>query len=75
MKYLSPFTNWRIVVLTIIAALTLMAAAADCDNLLRFFTSKVVAVILGYTTYILGKRWDGKMPELDVFTINEYEED
>ena len=73
-KYLSPFTNWRIVVLTILAALALAFAAGDCDNLVLFFVTKVIAVILGFATHKLSKRWDGKMPELEVFNDNEEEE-
>lgn len=75
MKYLSPFTNWRIVLLTILAALALAFAAGDCDNLVLFFVTKVIAVILGFATHKLSKRWDGKMPELEVFSINEDKED
>lgn len=74
-KYLLPLTNWRIVTLTILAAATLAFAAGDCDNLVLFFATKVIAVILGYATHILAKRWDGKMPELEVFSIDEEKED
>lgn len=74
MKYLSTFTNWRIVLLTILAALALAFAAGDCDNLVLFFVTKVIAVILGFATHKLSKRWDGKMPELEVFNIDEDKE-
>jgi hypothetical protein len=74
MKYLLPFKNWRIVVLTILAALALAFAAGDCDNLVLFFVTKVIAVILGFATHKLSKRWDGKMPELEVFNDNEEED-
>lgn len=75
MKYLSPFTNWRIVALTILAAMALAFAAGDCDNLVLFFVTKVIAVILGFATHKLSKRWDGRMPELEVFNIDEDKED
>lgn len=75
MKYLSPFTNWRIVTLTLLAALTLLLAMADGECLILVFCIKVVAVILGYATHVLSKRWDGKMPELEVFNIDEDKED
>ena len=75
MKYLLPFKNWRIVALTILAAATLAFAAGDCDNLVLFFVTKVIAVILGFATHKLSKRWDGKMPELEVFSIDEDKED
>lgn len=75
MKYLQPLTNWRIVTLTILAALTLAFAAGDCDSLVLFLATKVIAVILGYTTHVLARRWDGKMPELEVFNIDEDTED
>lgn len=74
MKYLLPFKNWRIVVLTILAALALAFAAGDCDNLALFFVTKVIAVILGFATHKLSKRWDGKMPELEVFNDNAEED-
>jgi hypothetical protein len=67
--------NWRIIVLTILAAATLAFAAGDCDNLVLFFVTKVIAVILGFATHKLSKRWDGKMPELEVFSIDEDKED
>ena len=77
MKYLSPFTNWRIVSLTILAALALAFAAGDCDNLGAFLVSKVAAVILGYITHALWNRWDnlGLITELEVFNIDEDKED
>lgn len=74
MKYLQPFTNWRIVLLTILAAATLAFAAGDCDNLVLFFVTKVIAVILGFATHKLSKRWEGRMPELEVFNIDEDKE-
>lgn len=76
MKYLSPFTNWRIVLLTILAALTLAFAAGDCDNLALFLASKVAAVILGYITYALWNRWDnlGLITELEVWNDNDMED-
>lgn len=74
MKYLLPFKNWRIVVLTILAAATLAFAAGDCDNLVLFFVTKVIAVILGFATHKLAQLWDGKMPELEVFNDNEEED-
>lgn len=66
--------NWRIIVLTILAAATIAFAAGDCDNLVLFFITKVIAVILGFATHKLSKRWDGKMPELEVFNDNEEED-
>ena len=75
MKYLQPLTNWRIVTLTILAALTLMLAMADGDDIALVFLTKVIAVILGYATHVLARRWDGKMPELEVFNIDEDEEE
>jgi len=75
MKYLSPFTNWRIVTITLLAAITLMCAMADGDDIALVFLTKVAAVILGYATHVLAKRWAGKMPELDVFSIDEDKED
>lgn len=76
MKYLSPFTNWRIVLLTILAALTIAFAAGDCDNLVLFFVTKVIAVILGYITYALWNRWDnlGLITELEVWNDNDMED-
>lgn len=74
-KYLLPFKNWRIVTLTILAALVLLFAMADTDCLVVLFGTKVIAVILGYATHVLAKRWDGKMPELEVFSIDEDKED
>ena len=71
MKYLSPFKNWRIVVLTILAAITLILAMADGDDIALVFLTKVIAVILGYATHVMAHRWDGKMPELEVFNIDE----
>ena len=71
MKYLSILLNWRIDVITILAALTLAFAVSDSDDIVLFFLSKVIAVVLGYYTHKLAKRWEGKMPELKVFSIDE----
>ncbi len=71
MKYLSILLNWRIDVITILAALTLAFAVSDSDDIVLFFLSKVIAVVLGYYTHTLAKRWDGNMPELKVFSIDE----
>ena len=73
MKYLSILLNWRIDVITILAALTLMLAMCDGENILVVFITKVLAVILGYVTLKLAKRWEDKMPELKVF--NDDDED
>jgi hypothetical protein len=74
MKYLLPFTNWRIVVITLLAAITLLLAMCDGECFILVFGTKVVAVILGYATHVLARRWYGKMPELEVFSIEEDEE-
>lgn len=76
MKYLLPFKNWRIVVLTILAAATLAFAAGDCDNLGAFLISKVAAVILGFITHSLWNRWDnlGLITELEVWNDNDMED-
>ena len=73
MKYISIILNWRIDVITILAALTLMLAMCDGEDILVVFITKVFAVIIGYLTHTLAKRWDGKMPELKVF--NDDDED
>ena len=76
MKYLQPFTNWRIVLLTILAALTLAFAAGDCDNMGAFLISKVAAVILGFITHSLWNRWDNLalITELEVWNDNDMED-
>lgn len=71
MKYVSILLNWRIDVITVIAALTLALAVSDSDDLVLFLFSKVLAVIFGYLTHKLAKRWEGKMPELKVFNDDE----
>ena len=71
MKYLLPFKNWRIVVITLLAAIVLMLAMCDGECFILVFVTKVLAVVLGYATHGLAKRWEGKMPELDVFSIDE----
>lgn len=71
MKYIKILLNWRIDVIATLAALTLAFAVSDSDDIVLFFLSKVIAVVLGYYTHMLAKRWDGKMPELNVFSIDE----
>ena len=71
MKYIKIFFNWRIDVITILAALVLMLAMADSECVILFFATKLAAVILGYLVHVIAKRWDGKMPELDVLKIDE----
>lgn len=74
---ISIVSNWRIDVLTLMFALTLLLAMADVDNFLLLCVSKIVAVILGYVTNKLANTWDkeGYLKELEVFNDNEEEED
>jgi ABC-type uncharacterized transport system permease subunit len=73
MKYMSILLNWRIVAITLLAALALLLAMADSDDFLLLLLTKVAAVIIGYAVYRLAKRWERRMPELKVF--NDDEED
>lgn len=67
MKYLAIIMNWRIVAITLLAAATLFLAMCDGEDVLIVFGTKVLAVIAGYITHVLARRWEGKMPELDIF--------
>lgn len=73
---ISIVSNWRIDVLTLMFALTLLLAMADCENFLMLVITKIMAVILGYLTNKLSKSWDkeGYLKELEVFNIDEDEE-
>lgn len=73
---ISIASNWRIDVLTLMFALTLLLAMADVDNFPLLCVTKIVAVILGYVTNKLSKSWDkeGYLKELEVFNDNEEEE-
>lgn len=71
MKYVSFLLNWRIDVVTILAAFTLLLAMCDSDSILVLFVTKVFAIIFGYATHMLFKRWEDKMPELGVFNDDE----
>ena len=73
---ISIVSNWRIVVLTLMFALTLLLAMADVDNFLLLCVTKIMAVILGYVTNKLSKSWDkeGYLKELEVFNDNEEED-
>lgn len=73
---ISIASNWRIDVLTLMFALTLLLAMADVDNFPLLCVTKIVAVTLGYVTNKLSKSWDkeGYLKELEVFNDNEEEE-
>lgn len=68
---ISIASNWRIVTLTIMWAITALLIMADCDDLGVFITIKALGFALGYISYRLSQRWDGQMPELSVFNDDE----
>lgn len=68
---MSIILNWRIDVITILAALALLLAMAESDDFLLLLLTKVAAVIIGYAVYRLAKRWEHRMPELKVFNDDE----
>lgn len=71
MKYISIILNWRIIVITLLAAVTLLLVMADSESAMVLFGTKVLAVVIGFVTNKLAKHWDGKMPELNVFNDDE----
>lgn len=73
MKYISILLNWRIVAITLLAALALLLAMCDSDDVQVLLLTKAAAFILGYAVYRLGVRWNGRMPELGAFN-DDHEE-
>lgn len=65
MKYLAIITNWRIMAITALAALTLILALCESEDIAVLLGTKAMALITGYAVHALSKRWEGKMPELD----------
>lgn len=70
-------SNWRIDVLTLMFALTLLLAMADVDNFLLLCATKIMAVILGYLSHKLAKSWDkeGHLKGLELFNDNDDDTD
>lgn len=70
-------SNWRIDVLTLMFALTLLLAMADVDNFLLLCATKIMAVILGYLSHKLAKSWEkeGHLKELEMFNDDETDDD
>ena len=70
-------SNWRIDVLTLLFAWTLLLATADYENFLLLIIGKIIAVVLGYQSHKLAKYWEkkGYLKELELFNDNEEEEE
>lgn len=65
-KYLKIHLNWRVNVLSILAIVVTLLIAADSENFLVLFLTKIAGLSLGYLTFRLGKYWNskGKIDEL-----------
>lgn len=69
MKYLKVFSNWRIVVLTVLAMAAVLLVLVDCDCIEVFVLTKLVGFFLAYFAYRIGKYWKdkGMLDEINVF--------
>ena len=69
-KYLIPFTNWRIAVLSLLAVLALVLIIAEADNIALLLAIKASGFAIGYACYRLSTLWDkrGLIDELKVFS-------
>ena len=71
-KYLIPFLNWRVLVLTLLSMVAFVLIMGETESLKVFLLIKVLGFALGYLCYRLGKYWDerGLISELDVYSEN-----
>lgn len=71
-KYLTPFLNWRVLVLTVLAMAALVLILGEAESLKVFLSIKAVGFALGYLCYRLSKHWDerGLIDELNVYSEN-----
>lgn len=71
-KYLTPFLNWRVLVLTVLAMAALVLILGEAESLKVFLSIKVLGFALGYLCYRLSRYWDerGLIDELNVYSEN-----
>lgn len=71
-KYLIPLSNWRVLVLSLLAMMALVLILGDTDDLTVFMFIKPAGFGLGYLFYRLARHWDarGLISELDVYSEN-----
>lgn len=77
MKYLLPFKNWRIVVLTVMALLAILLIFCDGDDLGALACAKAIGIALTYGCWRVADQWEaaGLITELEVWNIEEDKED
>ena len=71
-KYLIPFRNWRVLVLTALAMLALLLLAGETDDMTVLLLIKAIGFGCGWLCFRLGNRWDklGLIDELNVYSEN-----
>ncbi len=71
-KYLIPFLNWRVLVLSLLAMAALVLILGEAESLKVFLSIKAVGFALGYLCYRLSRYWDnrGLINELSVYSEN-----
>ena len=72
-KYITPFTNWRIIALTILGIIAFILLCGETDSLATFALIKVSGFGIAYLTYRLGSYWrsQGLIDEIETFNANE----
>jgi len=70
-KYFDIFKNWRIDVLTLMFSAGIALLVCDGDNITVLIAAKAAGLALIYLCGIFVHIWNGKMKELDVFNIEE----
>ena len=66
-KYLTPFLNWRVLVLAALAMAALFLIMGETEDISLLLLTKAAGFGCGYACYRLGNRWDrqGLIDELN----------
>lgn len=71
MKYLRIFTNWRIIAITAMFCVATLLLLCETENATSLAVTKISGIAMMYVTGCLFSAWEGRMNELNVFNIDE----
>lgn len=63
--------NWRIIAVTILVMVAALLLMGDSDNIEALLLSKAAGLGMAWAAWKLARRWEGKMPELEIFNDND----
>lgn len=69
----TPFRNWRVIVLAVLAMVAAVLILGDCDDMGYLLLTKGIGFGIAYIIYRLGKYWNAKGKIDDLMALAEEE--